>query len=118
MTLQKDFSWGRFAGAEKWFLGRIEVLKKNNAHLRELDRKLSTLTSSRMQDGIDHLILPGTGETVDELEALGFRQIPDANVRAYEHPGALFPFILLSGDTPGPETGRPSVLSISPIFNR
>lgn len=96
MTGEIDYKWKRFKKAEALFMRHITEFKKDNAVFKTIDSKLTTLTSSRMLDWIDHIVVPDTKERTKELAALGFQAQNDSNVRAYELPGALVPRVILS----------------------
>ena len=105
MKGEKDFRWRRFPKVERRFLSWIDEFKKDNAVLREIDSRLNTLTSSKIIDWIDHILLPDTEQTEREIEGLGFQKQSDAKVRAYRHPGVFLPSIVLPGDSSKQKAG-------------
>ena len=96
MTREMNYQWRRFEKAEKLILSTINEFKKDNALIKTIDSNITTLTSSRTLDWTDHILVPDTQEMTEELTALGFQEQEDSDVRAYEHPGALLPRVILS----------------------
>jgi hypothetical protein len=99
------FNWGRFAKAEKLVLHCINEFKKKNAIFKKFDSTLTTFTSSKTLEWIDHIILPGTEERAGELASLGFQELNDSEVRAYQLPGSMLPSVIYSSSTGGPKMG-------------
>lgn len=98
MMGEKDFRWRRYPKVEKLFLNWIDEFKKDHSIFRELDSRLYRLTSSKIIDWIDHVLLPDTKRTAKEIEGLGFQKQSDEKSRAYRHHGVLLPSIVLTGD--------------------
>lgn len=90
------FQWQPQPAAAAWLnqqLAKFLILLPEGADFAD---KLRTETGTRLEDWIDHLVLPAATINREELRAVGF--VPDH--RIYRHPGAFLPPVILAEGGP------------------
>jgi hypothetical protein len=105
MEEKKGFYWERQAEAEKTCLDLLEDCKRKNSYLAHFEHKLVQLTSSRLFDWADHIVVQDTKRTKEILEKVGFVKQHDTRYEALYHPGALLPRIVITGQSSGMNQG-------------
>jgi hypothetical protein len=96
---ERAFDWPVCYEAEKWLLAQLERFLAGNEFARHFEQRLQDGTGTRLLDWTDHLILPARVE--DEIRQVGFVEDPSptpAGTRAFQHPAALLPRVLLNGE--------------------
>jgi hypothetical protein len=96
MTRRQTIRWQRWPKVENFFLRWIRKFEKESVRFRGFSEKLVNLTSTRLLDWTDHLILPSCADTKGLLRGLGFSQSRDTETAVYEHPGVSLPDVVLT----------------------
>ena len=105
MAELQAFDWQRHAAAENICLDALARFRSENAVLAAFERQVESLTSSRLLDWVDHLLLPYSLHLIEKLTEAGFLAEPFDGHEVYHHPGAALPRIVLTGDSCGPDPG-------------
>jgi hypothetical protein len=96
------FDWKRYPEAEGYAATLLEEFVASVPQAQELEDGLLAKTGSRLYDWLDHLVLAGGDGQRGQLEDLGFEPEgveAEPGDTAYYHPGAIFPRIVLRGET-------------------
>jgi hypothetical protein len=103
-----SFDWKRWpeteAAVDRWIIAALE----ENPFAAALAARMRDETNTRFVDWVDHLVIADRPGLARRLTMLGFEPLRDpydVPVRAYAHPGAIFPRIALdrgSGNADGP----------------
>ncbi len=64
--------------------------------LAKFEQRLLSETGTRLFDWIDHIYVDAESSTVAELQSTGFEAVQDGST--FEHPTAIFPRVIVSGD--------------------
>jgi hypothetical protein len=107
MTEAGIFDWQRYPEAEAFVCERLNEFAAAMPRVRALSTAMLAHTGSRLYDWLDHLVLSDGTLPRRWLSELGFEpeQVPTGPGHSvYYHPAALFPRILLRGET-GREPG-------------
>jgi hypothetical protein len=94
---ERSFDWPVCYEAERWLLAQLEQFLAGNEFARRFDQRLRDETGTLLLDWTDHLILAARAE--DDLWQVGFVEDSGpapAGARAFRHPAALLPRVLLS----------------------
>lgn len=95
-NINEAFQWKCEPEAEKIIYEALELAKKKNHSLEHLDQELLKITSTRLFDWLDHIILEDRQETHNQLVNSGFVLSQAAPLyRVFLHPGAKLPQIVL-----------------------
>ncbi len=97
MTGRHDIRWQRWPKVENFFRRWIRTFEKQSPPVRDFSGKLVRVSSTRLLDWTDHLILPWSAKTRSLLKELGFSRRRDTPTTVYEHPGVSLPDVLLAG---------------------
>lgn len=82
--------------AEQFILRVLEECLNLNATIAKLEEDLLKLTSTRLFDWIDHIVIGYSTETESTLEKIGFQiESTSSAYRVYHHPGAQLPSIIV-----------------------
>lgn len=103
MGVDPAFQWSCHPQAARLIRLWVERLTQGIEFLATLQQRMLNETGTRLIDWIDHLVLPGDNHTERELENAGFELVGNvrkgsnrAGARKYEHPGGMFPVVLVS----------------------
>ncbi len=96
MRGRQAIRWQRLPKVENFFLRWVRKFEKESARVRGFSEKVVSLTSTRLLDWTDHLILPSSAETRGFLRDLGFSRRSDTESAVYEHPGVSLPDVVLA----------------------
>ena len=94
--------WLRYPAAEAYVAVKLDEFVAAVPLARSLQTDLILHTSSRLVDWLDHLVLADGDAPRGQLADLGFElvEVPSApGDKVYQHPGALFPAIVLRRET-------------------
>ncbi len=93
---QEAFQWKCHPEAERLLLELLDRACAANKAIATLRDDLQKLTSTRLFDWLDHIVVGGSPSRVTELEALGFVcQQAGATYRVFHHPGAQLPMLVV-----------------------
>ena len=97
MSINNQYLWVRHPKSEQFILDVLSYCEKNNQEVATLQKQLLEETSTRLFDWLDHVSLPYSIEKEDELRELGFvlLEFSVENGKAYYHPGAQLPRVIL-----------------------
>jgi len=96
------FQWKCQPKAEALLLNILEECCKANPFIADLQRSLLIHTSTRLFDWVDHLVVGYSEQLEHELEEVGFvSDLATSTYRAFHHPGAQLPRIVLKDDSAG-----------------
>jgi len=99
---EQKFDWPLCHDAENFLLERIDAFLARNTFAKRLSDRMLTGTGTLLLDWVDHLVATGAAEA--KLRAVGF--VPDPlgdtadGERAFWHPEAMLPRVLLSDSAP------------------
>ncbi|MCB1111867.1 MAG: hypothetical protein H7A37_08520 [Chlamydiales bacterium] len=94
--VNESFQWERQPKAEAVVLGAIETCCRQNEFIARLEHFLHELTSTRLLDWADHVILGHSEELDSELTEAGFiSDVASTSYRVFHHPGAQLPRIVV-----------------------
>lgn len=109
-----NFQWVCHPQAEKWLLGQMDKLTSKNRSIVELKKDLLEKTSTRLFDWVDHIVVNEDKDIDLTLVDYGFElERATPHYRAYHHPGAQFPRVLVQEKGSRPEGIAVSVDSIA-----
>lgn len=100
MTQDNKYDWKRHPKAEQLLIGYLSECVNSNAVAKKLEQDLLHLTSTRLLDWVDHFVVGPSSEAIPALEAVGFVADP-SDSKAFHHPGALLPRVVINEDTVG-----------------
>jgi len=90
------FKWKQEPEAEKFAMDLLQAAFERHSGLREFDRDLHRLTSTRLFDWVDHLATKDFPETREALAQCGYEEEGTfAKVVSFSHPRAQLPTIVL-----------------------
>lgn len=93
---QEQYLWKCQPEAEKIILDFLSLAKNANPYLAFFEKDLLAITSTRILDWVDHIVLTATDSTESALESSGFVSEGAApNYRVFHHPGAQLPKVVL-----------------------
>lgn len=96
--MQHKFDWGLYPDAEKLLNNRISKFLKNNEFARKLAYRMSSETSTRFFDWVDHIVLPEREVGERKMISVGFEEkdVPSPDgCRVFSNPNTvLFPVLL------------------------
>lgn len=93
-TAQRE--WKCEPEAENALLKMLDHCIAQNPHVAKLSRDLELQTNSRLFDWVDHFICGASDQIESQLESVGFEQeLSGPDFRAFWHPGAQLPRVLL-----------------------
>lgn len=96
MEINAAFNWKCQPKAEALVFRILEQASRENKFIETLGQDLQKHTSTRLFDWIDHVIVGNSSEIEKELEETGFVfDHASVNYRAYHHPGAQLPRIVV-----------------------
>lgn len=105
MTINAQFQWQCHPKAEALLLSKLEDCCRANPEIAYLKESLLNLTSTRLFDWLDHLIVGYSPSFEKELEATGFiSEGVGPNYRIFRHPGAQLPRVVMQ-DSEGSALG-------------
>ena len=97
--------WLRHPEAEAFVMGKLDQFVTDMPSVRTLQARLMTRTSTHLVDWLDHLVLADGDAARGQLGDLGFEpedvEAEPGDV-VYHHPGAIFPRLVLRGETGDP----------------
>ncbi|WP_028584716.1 hypothetical protein [Desulfogranum mediterraneum] len=94
MDENRPFQWQRHPQAERFLLKLLEEAQQANPAIRALEEGLSTTSSTRLFDWLDHFILEGSGELQTRLEALDFIPQHQAQLTLFLHRDSTLPAVI------------------------
>lgn len=86
------FQWQPQPAAGAWLESQIATFLQRLPAAAQFAARLHNETGTRFGDWIDHLVLPATAVSRDELRELGFTH----ERSVYRHRGAIFPAVILA----------------------
>jgi len=95
----KDFDWSLFAEAETFLLNQVSRFLDKSDQCQTLSNEIQKVTSTRIFDWVDHLVIPSSEVNESFLSKIGFsewKRIENAVVLRVEG-SVLFPLILKDG---------------------
>lgn len=96
---EKRFDWPLCHDAERFIVGQLDSFLNRNALAQRLAGRMADETGTLFIDWVDHLTVPQAG--CPDLQAAGFVDDPSAEtpaqLRAFWHPEALLPRVLVDG---------------------
>src|SRR5438093_674966 len=99
---EQKFDWPLCHDAENFLLERIDAFLARNTFAKRLSDRMLTGTGTLLLDWVDHLVATGAAEA--KLRAVGFVPDPVGDTadgeRAFWHPEAMLPRVLLSDSAP------------------
>lgn len=104
MTQQKH-NWHRQAAAEKLCLDLLSDYQRENHTLARIATDISEKTSGQLLDWVDHLLVRDSTVFRETLAKCGFVCQEEILSKAWYHPGALLPRVVLIGHSSGPDPG-------------
>lgn len=100
-TLNAQYQWKCQPQAEALLINILENACKANSFISSLQRDLLQYTSTRLFDWLDHVVVGYSSQLEKELTELGFvSDLATSTYRAFHHPGAQLPRIVLKDDAP------------------
>ena len=102
MTETRAFDWQRYPAAEAFISERLNEFVAEMPVVHAFSTALLAHTGSRFSDWLDHLVLIDGTLPRHQLAELGFEpeDVPaDPGHAVYYHPSAIFPRVLLRGET-------------------
>lgn len=95
-SINAGFEWKCQPKAESLILNVLEEAVKANPFIAKLQKDLLEQTSTRLFDWLDHVIVGYSPEFEHELKDAGFvSDIATTSYRAFHHPGAQLPHIIM-----------------------
>lgn len=96
MKINAAFQWKRHPKAEALLENFLSNACEQNSFIDNLANDLLTQTSSRLFDWVNHLVVGGAPELLNELDEYGFFvELAAASYRVYHHPGAQLPRLVV-----------------------
>lgn len=97
--VNERFQWERQPKAEELIQKELDKCKQQNKAIDRLEKELLEVTSTRLFDWIDHVVIPSSEAKEKELENCGFVQFAATPFyRVFHHPGAQLPRVVLKDD--------------------
>ena len=97
MVVNIPYDWKCQPEAERFILDYVEEAVMLNSYIDYLERQLLQVTSTRLFDWLDHIIIKDVHGTEDRLSKAGFVLFENDRSKAiYYHPGAQLPRVVLS----------------------
>ena len=100
------FDWQRWPETEAFVARLVGSAVAGNRFAEDLARRMTTESSTRIGDWVDHLVVADRPGRAEELEQLGYARAADSygvNEPCYRHAGGVFPAIAVSRKTGGAE---------------
>lgn len=96
MTQNAPFQWKCEPLAEGIILEILSDAFQKSPYLAKLEKDLLFITSTRLFDWIDHVVINQSKEMDEKLKKAGFEvQISTPNYRIFNHPGAKLPSVVV-----------------------
>lgn len=96
MENTQDFHWQQYPEAEQLLQDLLEQHRTANHDIAALETRMRRLTSTRLFDWIDHLLMKDSAANRDRLETLGFVPGVGELEGCYTFHGARLPSVLLT----------------------
>lgn len=97
---EQRFDWPLCQEAEDFVQQRLDAFTARNTFTKTLSRRMRAETGTLLIDWVDHLVLPATDEKA--ARAAGYAEDPlaeaPAGLRAFWHPEAMLPRMLVTDD--------------------
>lgn len=105
MTINTLFLWQCHPKSEAVLLDILEQCCQANPFIANLQKDLKILTSTRLFDWVDHVVIGYSPELENELEKDGYvSEVTTATYRVLHHPGAQLPRVVIK-DQASPVAG-------------
>lgn len=90
------FQWQCQPKAENLILTFLQQASQSNPAIATLEKELLEVTSTRLFDWLDHIVIAHSSERLKELEEAGFVAMgAEKNYRVFHHPGAQLPRVVV-----------------------
>lgn len=100
-SINAAFEWKCQPKAEALVLDILEKSCQANRSIENLKQELLHQTSTRLFDWLDHVVVGHSEKLEKELEDAGFiSEIVSATYRAFRHPGAQLPRVVMQDNAP------------------
>ncbi len=96
MTDSEKFAWQRKPETENLFLDLIADFGMSNPLIGKFDQKLQTITSTRMLDWVDHMVVEDSVIIRSRLDRYGFTEKKEDSLISFVPSGTMLPKILLT----------------------
>ena len=97
-TDQRKYDWTPQAEAAEYVQGLIDGFVSSHLPTAVLRRRLSVETGTRLNDWIDHFVLPPDVASDDQLISHGFRSSTCGDAAVWRHADGLFPAVARQDD--------------------
>jgi hypothetical protein len=92
-TSSENVSWSVQPEAARLVAELIEGIERDCAAIRQLRQRLLNDTGTRLQDWVDHLVIPEDERLADRLMSAGFNDDDSPDGHVFRHPGGIFPAV-------------------------
>lgn len=106
---KKNIKWENYPGAWEWNLAQLETFARANEDIASLSSLLNRSAGARLIDFTDHIMVPESAETIEQLQSYGYR----LKGRELTHPDAILPRVALSAGNGQPIGAAVKVDSIA-----
>ncbi len=91
-------NWPRCPEAANWFEQQLQQFTAQNPRLQEMQRRFLTRAGVRMENLVDHWLLPDSPSLRRQLELFGMTPISKASETVWKHMGARLPRVRLQAN--------------------